>query len=224
MCYSTVHTCEWAFMASLSWLCIKLSMRVHMCTHICGINKYGSKQKSVIGGIWTREHVCFHSAPPLPFVHIHAQGAAASGSSDAASGRFRSVTRYLQRGSDTQWASCYYHWLTLLESSFSPFRYVLRVKTQIATHLRKFILLIHWIQSTWIWKIKTLIWFWVWLSSCVIIFKLLNFFEFILWYLQGWMLLAYHALLLPALVSCYALHVFTWRKFQESRVVSLLPV
>lgn len=193
-----------------------------MCTHIYGINEYGSKQKSVVCGTWTREHVCFHSAPPLPFVHIHAEGAAASRSSDATLWRLRTVTWYLQRGSDSQWASCY--WVTLFESSFSPFRYVPRVKPKIATHLRKVIILIHWIQSTWIWKIRILVSFWVWLSSCVIIFKLLNFFEFILWYLQDWMLLAYHALLLPALVSCSTLCAFTWREFQESCVASLLPV
>lgn len=190
-------------MASLPRMCIKLlSMYVHTHTHIYGINQYGSKQKSIVGGTWICEHVCVRSAPSLPAVHIHAQGATASCSSCATSRRLITfIWCSAESGSGSQWLPCY--WVTLFKSSFSPFKYVLRVKTQIAIHLQEVIIIIHWIQSTWIWKIWTLVWLWLWLRAYMIVCKSLNFSGFILPYLQDWMLFASHALLLPALVSCY---------------------
>lgn len=86
-----------------------------------------------------------------------------------------------KRGLGSQWVPCYQ--LILVKSSSSPFRCVLRVKTQIVTHLQNVISIIHSIQSTWSWEVWILVWLWLWLRAYMIICKSLNFSEFILYYL-----------------------------------------
>lgn len=83
-----------------------------------------------------------------------------------------------KRGSESQCVPCYQ--VILVKSSSSPFRYVLRIKTQILAHLQNIISIIHSIESIWIWKVWILVWLWLWLRAYMIICKSLSFYEFIL--------------------------------------------
>lgn len=142
-------------MASLPKVCVKLSC-MYVYIHMYGINKCGCKQKSVVGGTWACECLVY-SAPFLWVVHICAREATASCS------YVTSQTHNLDVVSAKR--PCYQ--VILLKSSSSPFRYVLRVKTQIVAHLQNVISIIHSIQSTWFWKVWILVWIWLWLRAYV---------------------------------------------------------
>lgn len=106
-----------------------------------------------------------------------------------------------KRGSTSQGVPCYL--VILVKSSSSPFRYVLRVKTQIFTHQQKNISIIHSTQSTWIWKVWILVWLWLWLRAYMIICKSLNFSEFIL-------CIDYLFIYLLCLCSWFTMPYFSW--------------
>lgn len=130
---------------------------------------------------------------------------------------FHTITK--ERGLETQTVGA-----LLLGDTFrkllSPLLDVFWEQKQIATEFQG-IIVICWIQSTWIWKI------WISAFGCGFGCYMITC-KSLLWiYISlptGLDAVVYQALLHPALVSCYTHVIFTQRKFQKSYVVLLSPV